>query len=340
MLALRLRSSVADIWPIMPGSERPPENWLGWPRAKKFALVLTHDVEGQAGLDKCRDLMRLEIELGFRSSFNFVPEGDYQVPRKLREELTQNGFEVGIHDLKHDGRLFASRREFAQRATHINRYLAEWEAVGFRAAFMLHKRDWLHELNIEYDTSTFDTDPFEPEPEGRHTIFPFWVPAPEAQRSEVRSADGRIRRGEDKRSDSSSDVPHSPAASKLRECGSFDIRHSAGSAGGYVELPYTLPQDFTLFLLFREQTIDIWRRKLDWIAQHGGMALVDVHPDYLCFDGSMPGPREYPVSHYKSFLEYVGRRYGGLFWNATAREVARFCAEVTNVPLPSEVKST
>ena len=308
-LALRLRSGVADVWPIMPGSERPPENWPGWPGGKKFAVVLTHDVEGQAGLDKCRDLMRLELELGFRSSFNFIPEGDYEVPRELREELMQNGFEVGIHDLKHDGRLFASRREFSQRARHINRYLAEWGAVGFRAAFMLNKRDWLHELNIEYDTSTFDTDPFEPEPEGLHTIFPFWVPAPRAQKS-----------------DPSSD------ASTIR--GSRFTGHD--SHQGYVELPYTLPQDFTLFLLFREQTIDIWLRKLDWIAQHGGMALLDVHPDYLCFDGSMPGAREYPVTHYKSFLEYVRRQYDGAFWNATPREVAQFCARVTKASAASE----
>ena len=46
-------------------------------------------------------------------------------------------------------------------------------------------------------------------------------------------------------------------------------------------------------------------RKLDWIAQHGGMALVDVHPDYLCLDNAIATSREYPVAHYKSFLEYV-----------------------------------
>jgi hypothetical protein len=34
---------VRDIWPIMPGSEKPPEDWPGWPDGKKFAFVLTHD---------------------------------------------------------------------------------------------------------------------------------------------------------------------------------------------------------------------------------------------------------------------------------------------------------
>src|SRR4030095_1299102 len=105
-MVTRLRDRVGDIWPIMPGSERPPQNWAGWPDGKKFAGVLTHDVEGHAGLARCRDLMKLEMDLGFRSLFNFIPEGEYRVPREVREQLTQNGFEIGIHDLRHDGRLF------------------------------------------------------------------------------------------------------------------------------------------------------------------------------------------------------------------------------------------
>ena len=232
----------------MPGSEHPPENWPGWPEGKKFALILTHDVESKTGLNRCRSLMQLELDLGFRSSFNFIPEGSYRVPAELREELTTSGFEVGIHDLKHDGCLFFSRRNFKRRAVRINGYAREWGASGFRSGFMLRNLDWLHDLDVQYDASTFDTDPFEPQPHGRHTIFPFWVPNPNGdpisyQRSAIKS-----------------------------------------SSNGYVELPYTLPQDFTLFVLLQEKTPEIWMRKLDWIARHGGMALVDVHPDYLCFD--------------------------------------------------------
>jgi hypothetical protein len=70
-------------------------NWQGWPDGKKFAFVLTHDVESSAGLANCRSLAQLEMELGFRSSFNFVPEGKYRVPAELRDELTARGFEVG-----------------------------------------------------------------------------------------------------------------------------------------------------------------------------------------------------------------------------------------------------
>src|SRR4030095_1144336 len=122
-----------------------------------------------------RSLMRLEMEMGFRSSFNFVPEGNYRVPEELRRELLENGFEIWVHDLRHDGQLFRSPAEFQRRASRINRYLDDWEAVGFRSGFMLHKLDWLHQLHIDYDMSTFDTDPFEPQPEGRENIFPFLV---------------------------------------------------------------------------------------------------------------------------------------------------------------------
>jgi hypothetical protein len=299
-IALRTRNRATGVWPIMPGSEQRPQHWPGWPDGKKFAFVLTHDVESTAGLERCRDLMHLNMELGFRASFNFVPEGDYQDPRELREELTQNGFEVGIHDLRHDGRLYQSAKEFRRNAVSINRYLAEWGAVGFRSAFMLHKLDWLHELKIAYDASTFDTDPFEPQPEGRHTIFPFWVPCPNGESIKYQG----------------------PAINS--------------SSTGYVELPYTLPQDFTLFVLLQEKTPEIWLRKLDWIAQHGGMALVDVHPDYLCFDDTIKRPGEYPVAHYKSFLEYVRRHYDGAFWNTTPRQVAQFCEQVTRAATASE----
>ena len=101
---------------------------------------------------------------------------------------------------------------------------------------------------------------------------------------------------------------------------------------GYVELPYTLPQDFTLFLLLREQTVNIWLQKVDWIARHGGMALVNVHPDYLCFDGAAPKRMEYPSTYYRALLEYVNQRYAGVFWNTIPGKVAQFFADATNVP--------
>ena len=97
---------------------------------------------------------------------------------------------------------------------------------------------------------------------------------------------------------------------------------ASSSRAGYVELPYTLPQDSTLFLVLRESTPEIWMRKLDWIAQHGGMVLLDVHPDYMSFDGSPQTTTEYPVALYREFLGYVKTRYAGEYWHALPKEVA------------------
>jgi hypothetical protein len=222
------------------------------------------------GVNKSRQLAELELALGCRSSFNFVPEGEYSTSADVRGFLDRNGFEVGVHDLHHDGHLYRSREVFLECADRINAYLKAWGAVGFRSAFMLHNLRWLQHLDVLYDASTFDTDPFEPQPDGMNTIFPFWVP---------------------------------------RDDGT-----------GFVELPYTLPQDSTMFLVLRESGIDVWKRKLDWVAEHGGMALVNVHPDYINFGGG--DHSEYRAALYEQFLRYAIEQYHRTAWFALPREVA------------------
>src|SRR5690242_17979443 len=78
-LAMSKRDRVTSHWPILPGSEKIPDDWSGWPEGKRFAFILTHDVEGPTGLEKCQKLMELEMRLGFKSSFNFIPESSYSV---------------------------------------------------------------------------------------------------------------------------------------------------------------------------------------------------------------------------------------------------------------------
>lgn len=266
----------AGIWPIDDAAGKEPSGWKGWPHGKRFALVFTHDVESEGGLAKVRELAELEMAHGFRSSFNFIPEGSYGDPARLREWLESNGFEVGVHDLNHDGLLYESRKSFREKAKSINGYLGSWGAVGFRSGFMLRQLDWLHDLNVLYDASTFDTDPFEPQPEGTHTIFPFHVKPP-------------------------ANVP----------------------GPGYIELSYTLPQDSTLFLLLREKTTGIWKRKLDWIARHGGLALVNIHPDYIDFSGNgVASSSCYPAALLKEFMNHIRLEHGDTFWNPVARDLA------------------
>ena len=304
ILARRQRRACTAIWPINDAAARTPANWPGWPDGKQFAFVLTHDVEGPEGVAKCQRLAELEMKLGFHSSFNFVPEGSYTPPPALRTWLTERGFEVGVHDFKHDGRLFGSRHGFKQKASRINQYLHDWGAVGFRSAFMLRNLGWLHALDIRYDSSTFDTDPFELQSRGTETIFPFWISKPPVSpESETLASDLH---------------PGKPGVARSR--------------GGYVELPYTLPQDSTLFLLLRETSPVVWNRKLDWIAQHGGMALVNVHPDYLRLEGEPPSSRTYPVAYYLDFLKHVRQCLGSTFWQPLPRELAEFAIRIKPHP--------
>jgi glycosyltransferase involved in cell wall biosynthesis len=296
-LARRKRTLYRDIWPITQMAAKKPAGWSGWPDGKQFAFILTHDVEGPKGLSRVQPLMELERSLGFRSVFNFIPEGPYRVPKDLRSQLTRHGFEVGVHDFKHDGRLYTSRTHFRANAERINAYLRDWDAVGFRSGFMMRNLEWLHDLNVEYDCSTFDTDPFEPQPDGVGTIFPFWVPSPHRQENSY-----------------------------------------GNQKPGYVELPYTLPQDSTLFLLFRERSIDIWKKKLDWIAQQGGMALLDVHPDYIDFQNAPVAGQEYPHLWYRELLEYVSQKYRNQFWHVLPRDVADFCSDVRPVRSSASAK--
>ena len=161
--AISRRISFADVWPIDPDAGETPSGWPGWPKDKRFAFVLTHDVEGTRGLGRVEKLMEVESKLGFRSSFNFVPEGEYQDPEDLRNVLDKAGFEVGVHGLEHDGKLYNSKAEFVSKAAKIREYMQRWNAAGFRSPLMQHRLAWLHKLNAEYDVASiaFDTDPFE-----------------------------------------------------------------------------------------------------------------------------------------------------------------------------------
>jgi hypothetical protein len=337
MIARRKLKDCQGIWPINEAAGNSPAGWPGWPDGKKFAFVLTHDVEGSDGLAKCRRLMQLEMQMGFRSSFNFIPEGEYSVSREFRHELQENGFEVGVQDLKHDGMLFQSRESFRRGASQINRYMQEWGAVGFRSAFMFHNLEWAHDLDVDYSSCTFDTDPFEPQPDGVGTIFPFWVPAGAAGSSKF-----EVQRSvlDDNSSPSSEIGNRQSAIGNPVHPSAFSPQPSALSSppsafslqpskNGYVEMPYTLPQDSTLFLVLRETSPEIWLRKLDWIVPHGGMALVNVHPDYLRFPGDPVSSQTFPVEFYEKFLQYARGKYEGSFWHALPKQIAAFCKATT-----------
>jgi peptidoglycan/xylan/chitin deacetylase (PgdA/CDA1 family) len=229
-----------------------------WPDNACFGFVLTHDVESADGLRNVERLAAIEEDLGFRSSWNFVPY-KYRIDMGLIADLRQRGFEIGIHGYNHDGRLYSSLREFRRRVPAIQDALRKFSAVGFRSPMVHRNLDWLQALDIEYDASCFDIDPYQPMPGGVGAVWPFVF-------------------------------------------------------GRFVELPYTMPQDHTVFNVREENSSDTWTRKIDFISRISGLALMLTHPDYLRTD-QLRGV-------YRGFLDHV--RCQGQYWHALPRDVARW----------------
>jgi hypothetical protein len=229
-----------------------------WPRSTPYALVLTHDIESADGQSFARDIADLDASFGFRSSFNFVPER-YPLDRELMEDLRARGFEIGVHGLKHDGRDFASHRQFIRRAMRMNHFINDFGATGFRSPLTHRNPEWMQALDIEYDLSFYDTDPYEPIGGGTMCIWPFQL-------------------------------------------------------GHFVELPYTLAQDYTLTEVLGETTPRLWLEKVDFIRANHGMALLNTHPDYLRKSSTR--------RVYAEFLAAMSERAD--FHHALPRDVARW----------------
>jgi hypothetical protein len=162
-LLQRVRDSDADRVPFV--------NY--WPEGKRFCSVLTHDVEGPAGVANVMRVIELERRYGFVSSWNFVAEW-YPIPDGLFDEVRAAGCEIGVHGILHDGKLFADRESFESNLPKIRDYAQKWDAVGFRSPATHRKADWMHELPVEYDSSFPDSDPFEPQSGGCCSIMPFF----------------------------------------------------------------------------------------------------------------------------------------------------------------------
>ena len=212
-----------------------------WPKGLSFGFALTHDVESAAGLKRSLQVASVEEERGFRSSFNVVPHG-YPVDRGIIRELVDRGFEIGIHGYNHDGRLFISRSRFRARTPYVNSALADYGAVGFRSPMAHRNLDWMQDLDIRYDGSCFDADPFQAMSCGVGSVWPF-------------------------------------------------------VAGQFIEMPYTLPQDHTVFIVLGRRDGSLWSEKLGYLRKCSALVSMLTHPDYLDSSGRMEA--------YARFLEEV-----------------------------------
>jgi hypothetical protein len=156
------------------GLERIPFIWF-WPEGFSSCAIMTHDVEGESGRDFCHDLIDLDESFGMRSSFQVVPENRYSVPKSFLDSIRIRGFEVNVHDLKHDGRLYADHAEFLRRAKRINNYAREYGAEGFRSGILYRNADWYDAFEFSYDMSIPNVAHLDPQLGGCCTVMPYFI---------------------------------------------------------------------------------------------------------------------------------------------------------------------
>jgi hypothetical protein len=206
--------------------------------------------------------MNLDDVHCIKSAFQLIPEGQEQEWRHTAARLRKRGFEVNLHDLNHDGQLFADRQEFLQRAKRINRYARELGCEGFRSGAMYREQDWFGAFEFSYDMSVPNAAHLEPQRGGCCTVMPYFV-------------------------------------------------------GDILELPLTTVQDYTLFHILNDYSIDLWKKQIELVSRHYGLISIITHPDY------MVGKRERDV--YIDLLRHLAdqRDRAGL-WIALPGDINRW----------------
>ncbi len=239
------------------GAEELPFRWF-WPGRHRAALILTHDVESAAGLRNALAIADIEEQHGMRSSFNIVGSW-YTIDWGIVDELRARGFELGVHGILHDRSLFSGREEFERQLPMLTAFRERLRASGFRSPATHRVDDWLPELPFDYDCTIPLTDPYEPQPGGCCSPWPFFL-------------------------------------------------------GDIVELPYTMPQDHTLFTLLRERDISVWLRQIEALERSYGLVQCVTHPD--------PGYLGEPENRrrYTELLDALATREE--LWRALPRDVA------------------
>jgi hypothetical protein len=99
--------------------------------------------------------------------------------------------------------------------------------------------------------------------------------------------------------------------------------------GRILELPLTTTQDYSLFHILGDYSIELWKRQIALIMEKHGLVSFLVHPDYV--------GEERALRVYKALLDYVSRvRDERDVWVAQPREVNRWWRERSQMRLVRE----
>jgi hypothetical protein len=93
-----------------------------------------------------------------------------------------------------------------------------------------------------------------------------------------------------------------------------------------VELPLTTTQDYTLFHILGEHSIDLWKRQIQVVVSHHGLISFNIHPDYLL--------ERRAITVYRRLLEHLRETTEREFlWRALPGEVASWWRDRSQMQL-------
>ena len=255
------------------GVDRAPFIWF-WPEGHSGCAIMTHDVETSSGLNFIPLMMDIEDSHDVKSSFQIIPEERYQAPQSLLKQIRARGYEVNVHDLNHDGRLFRERSEFVRRVKKINNYRRDLGAMGFRSGALYRNLNWYDDLEFAYDMSVPNVGHLDPQPGGCCTVMPYFI-------------------------------------------------------GEILELPLTTIQDYSLFHILGDYSIELWEKQATLILQENGLLSFNVHPDYV-----IPAAAR---RAYLKLLEYLSTlRSKANLWMVLPSEVDRWWRERAGMKLMTQ----
>ena len=102
--------------------------------------------------------------------------------------------------------------------------------------------------------------------------------------------------------------------------------------GRLLELPVTMTQDYTLFHMLKQHSLDLWKKQIALIRQKNGLIQVIVHPDYVI--------EKRARDTYAELLGlFADMRRRGETWIALPGEVARWWRQRSKLRLVSDCGS-
>lgn len=150
-----------------------------WPENKKFAVILSHDIDTNEGFRNIDKFIGIEKKYNFHSCW-FVVGKLFSRHKDQLCALIQDGFEIGCHGYLHDNKLTSFTREkMRDSLLKCSEMFRKLGVKGFRSPSLLRSRQLFEVLGefFLYDTSVPDTEAFlQIAPRsGCCTVFPYAV---------------------------------------------------------------------------------------------------------------------------------------------------------------------